>query len=53
MQGFCANPAIFAANALNGWGLVNTTEDDLCTYAMSLADKMVVLEASRALEGAI
>jgi len=41
LQGFCANPAIFAANAMNGWHLVNCKEPELCDYAYHLADQMI------------
>ena len=33
LAGFCANPAIFAANSKSGWSLVNCTEADLLGYA--------------------
>jgi hypothetical protein len=38
MQGFCTNPAIFAANPSNGWGLVNCSEAHLAAYSLKLAD---------------
>jgi len=41
MQGFCANPAIFAPNASCGWSLVNVTDNDLIAYAGHLAEKMI------------
>lgn len=41
LQGFAANPAIFAPNGMSGWSLVNCTEDDLCGYAASIATKML------------
>lgn len=39
IQGFCANPAIFASNAMNGWQLVNCSEESLIKYAYRIADK--------------
>lgn len=41
MAGFCANPAIFAANPNHGWGLVNCVDADLVGYAGKLADDML------------
>jgi hypothetical protein len=41
LQGFCANPAVFAANGISGWGLVNCTEEQLSNYAYFLADAML------------
>lgn len=41
LQGFAANPAIFAADDRFGWGLVNVTESDLIEYAFHLAAKVV------------
>jgi hypothetical protein len=41
MQGFAANPAIFATNPGCGWKLVNATEDDLVGYACSIVDRML------------
>ncbi|MDB5777550.1 MAG: hypothetical protein JWP38_3683 [Herbaspirillum sp.] len=43
MQGFCANPAVFAANSMSGWALVNSTEYQLINYAQSIADKIIVM----------
>lgn len=37
LQGFCANPAIFAANERCGWGLVNCTNEQLAAYGRQLA----------------
>lgn len=41
LQGFCANPAIFASNSQHGWGLVNCTDKQLVDYAYRLADEAV------------
>lgn len=41
MQGFCANPAVFAANAGNGWALVNSTTAQLASYTFHIADQML------------
>jgi hypothetical protein len=41
LQGFCANPAVCAANGMSGWGLVNCTEEQLSDYAYFLADAML------------
>ena len=41
LQGFAANPAIFAQNAQYGWSLVNATDDDIAGYAYKLADSML------------
>lgn len=38
LQGFCANPAIFAANSMLGWDLVNCTYEQLCGCALAMAD---------------
>lgn len=37
LAGLCANPAIFAANAMSGWKLVNCSDADLAAYADHLA----------------
>lgn len=41
LQGFCANPAVFAPNPMSGWGLVNISEELLSKYAYDLADAML------------
>lgn len=41
LQGFCANPSVFAYNGQFGWGLVNCTDKQLVDYAFRLADEMV------------
>jgi len=41
MQGFCANPSVFARDELSGWALVNATEDKLSGYAYYIADAML------------
>lgn len=41
MQGFCANPSVFAPNGMRGWGLVNTTEENLTNYALVMADALL------------
>lgn len=41
LAGFAANPAIFAANGMTGWGLVNCTEEQLCQSALCIADAML------------
>lgn len=38
LQGFAANPAVFAYNAQCGWSLVNSTEAELVAYAERIAD---------------
>ena len=42
LSGFCANPAIFAANQMCGWSLVNCTDEQLIAYAGVLADHAVM-----------
>ncbi len=46
LAGFCANPAVFAANSQNGWALVNCTDKDLAGYSRHLADALLA-ELSR------
>jgi len=46
LAGFAANPAIFAANGMTGWGLVNCTEGQLCQAALSIADAMLKAKAT-------
>lgn len=41
LQGFCANPAVFARNESSGWGLVNCTDEDLVGYSAHLADALI------------
>lgn len=41
LQGFCANPSVFASNSMCGWGLVNCKEKDLCEIAYGIADSMI------------
>jgi hypothetical protein len=41
MQGFCANPAVFAPNDMHGWGLVNCNDELLADYCVGLADALV------------
>lgn len=41
LQGFCANPAVFAANGICGWALVNTDEAWLSDYCYEIAEKML------------
>ena len=41
LQGFCANPAVFASDKLSGWALVNGTEDTLSNYAYYIAEAML------------
>ena len=41
LQGFCANPAVFASNPRYGWKLVNATEEELASYCEFLADAMI------------
>ncbi len=48
LQGFCANPAVFASNGMSGWALVNTDERNLTGYAYVIADEMI---AARKAEG--
>lgn len=38
LQGFCANPTVFAQNGMTGWALVNCNEETLVKYALSIAD---------------
>lgn len=40
LAGFAANPAIFAANDLNGWALVNSSAPQIAAYAVELADAL-------------
>lgn len=46
LQGFAANPAVFAANSMSGWSLVNCTDADLVGYAYKIAD--IAVEARSA-----
>ncbi len=41
MQGFCANPAVFASNPMSGWALVNGTVEQLVEYADHIAETML------------
>lgn len=41
LAGFCANPAVFASNSMNGWDLVNCTDKQLVDYAWRLADQLI------------
>ena len=41
LQGFCANPAVFAADSMCGWALVNTDEAWLSDYCYEIAEKML------------
>lgn len=41
LQGFCANPAVFANNGMSGWALVNCTEEQLAQVCQRLADAML------------
>jgi hypothetical protein len=41
MQGFCANPAVFAANGMCGWKLVNATNENLAAYCVGMADVLL------------
>ena len=41
LQGFCANPAVFASNQVCGWSLVNCTDKDLIGYCYHLADAAI------------
>jgi hypothetical protein len=42
LQGLCANPGgPFQANALNGWGYVNCTGEDIAATAYTMADSML------------
>lgn len=38
LQGLCANPSVFAQNSMNGWGLVNSTNEQLGESCAELAD---------------
>jgi hypothetical protein len=41
MQGFCANPCVFAYNSQFGWGLVNMTYAELSNECLRLADELL------------
>lgn len=41
ISGFAGNNAIFAANGMSGWGLVNCETDQLCATAYGMADAML------------
>ena len=45
MAGFCANPAVFASNPMNGWALVNGTVEQLVEYADHIAEAMLKVGA--------
>jgi hypothetical protein len=44
IQGFCANPSVFAPNGMSGWALVNCSPEDLFGYAHFLAEKAMDAE---------
>jgi hypothetical protein len=46
MQGFCANPAVFAENSRTGWGLVNGDEEALAKYCYFFADAMIAARSA-------
>lgn len=46
IQGFCANPAVFAHNGMCGWALVNCSEDTLAVYAYMIADAVIKMDAT-------
>lgn len=46
LQGFCANPAVFSANGITGWSLVNCTDAQLADYCGCLADAMLAARAA-------
>jgi len=48
LQGFCANPAVFASNSTSGWDLVNCNEEQLINRALLLADLMIAQSAAKA-----
>ena len=50
LAGFCANPAVFAANSQYGWGLVNCTEEQLVETCGRLADAMLAERETRGVE---
>lgn len=41
LQGFCANPSIFASNQQSGWDLVNCTDQQLAQACVRLADAVM------------
>jgi hypothetical protein len=41
LQGFCANPAVFATNPMSGWNLVNCDEEQLAKYCNKMADALL------------
>ena len=41
LQGFCANTSVFAANGMNGWDLVNCTDEQLAGACGRLADALI------------
>ena len=41
MAGFCANPAVFAANGMTGWALVNCDMKQLAAECYAIADAML------------
>ena len=43
LAGLVSNPSIIAPNGMNGWGLVNCKEADLCAFADHLAAHLVEL----------
>ena len=45
LQGFCANPAVFAENGMSGWNLVNCTDEQLADVCGCLADAMLAERA--------
>jgi hypothetical protein len=41
MQGFCANPSVFAYNSQCGWGLVNMETPQLALLCLQMADELL------------
>jgi len=38
LQGFCANPSVFAPSPMSGWYLVNCTQEQLAYTCWEMAD---------------
>ncbi len=47
MQGFCANPSVFAPNGRNGWTLVNCTVVQLSEVCYGMADGLLKARKSQ------
>ena len=47
LQGFCANPSVFAPNGNTGWGLVNCTNEQLAWECWEMACALLNMEDAK------